>query len=547
MIRISSMKPMTKMLQSALLAAALVPLTFAFGSDAPKAPDTPAPAGTPLHEVGSGPAAPSAQAAQGTAGDAGSDDRDLGVGDDHGNRFTLGASTRVSAGETLEGNAVSVCGPLTVDGEVHGNAVAVMASGTINGTVHGNAVVVLGTLRLGPKARVLGNVVDVAGRVDRDPGAFVGGNVVQQGLAVDTSDDSEAVTWFHHALRLGRPLAIHEHLHLLWLLTLAQVALYVVLAFAFPGGVRACGEALTQRTGATLLTGVLATLAVVPLFVLLCVTIVGIPVALVVLPLLLAAGMIFGKVSIYSLVGRAIVGRQTHLALAVLAGTAVFIALYLVPAVGITVWIVVGFLGLASALTALIASSRAPAPLAAAPAGPAQEPPAQPPVQTPPPPPAVLHEPGAPPVLPAQAPSAPLLSPQPQAPGAHPAQPPESSHPRAGFGIRMAALLIDIILVSIIVRVDHLIPLALAVYGAILWKLKGSTVGGIIFGLKVVKLHGGPVDWVTAIVRALGCFLSLFVIGLGFLWIVFDPEKQSWHDKIAGTVVVRPPKASSLV
>jgi uncharacterized RDD family membrane protein YckC len=35
--------------------------------------------------------------------------------------------------------------------------------------------------------------------------------------------------------------------------------------------------------------------------------------------------------------------------------------------------------------------------------------------------------------------------------------------------------------------------------------------------------------------------------GLGFLWIVFDEEKQSWHDKVAGTVVVHAPKGMSLV
>ena len=42
--------------------------------------------------------------------------------------------------------------------------------------------------------------------------------------------------------------------------------------------------------------------------------------------------------------------------------------------------------------------------------------------------------------------------------------------------------------------------------------------------------------------RALGCFLSLAVVGLGFIWIAFDGAHQAWHDKIAGTVVVRVPK-----
>jgi uncharacterized RDD family membrane protein YckC len=81
----------------------------------------------------------------------------------------------------------------------------------------------------------------------------------------------------------------------------------------------------------------------------------------------------------------------------------------------------------------------------------------------------------------------------------------------------------------------------------VMWKLKGSTIGGIICGLHVVRLDGRPIDWPTAIVRALGCFLSAAIMFLGFIWVAFDSEKQSWHDKIAGTVVVRSPKGTALV
>jgi uncharacterized RDD family membrane protein YckC len=124
--------------------------------------------------------------------------------------------------------------------------------------------------------------------------------------------------------------------------------------------------------------------------------------------------------------------------------------------------------------------------------------------------------------------------------------------PRAGFWIRMAALLLDIILVGFVSSMlfhhsgnFHLVMLA--IYGAVMWKLKGATVGGIVFDLHVVRLDGRPVDWETAIVRALGCFLSLAVVGLGFIWIAFDHGSQAWHDKIAGTVVVRAKKGVPLV
>jgi uncharacterized RDD family membrane protein YckC len=87
----------------------------------------------------------------------------------------------------------------------------------------------------------------------------------------------------------------------------------------------------------------------------------------------------------------------------------------------------------------------------------------------------------------------------------------------------------------------------LAVYGAVMWKTRGSTIGGSVFDLRVVRLDGRPIDWETAIVRALSCFLSMVVVGLGFIWIAFDGNKQAWHDKIAGTVVVRVAKGVPLV
>ena len=111
----------------------------------------------------------------------------------------------------------------------------------------------------------------------------------------------------------------------------------------------------------------------------------------------------------------------------------------------------------------------------------------------------------------------------------------------------MGALLIDTILVGVLLSVlheHHLHLLVLAAYGAVMWKLRGSTIGGIVFDLRVVRLDGREVDWETAIVRALSCFLSLAVAGLGFIWIAFDDNNQAWHDKIAGTVVVRVAKGT---
>ena len=114
----------------------------------------------------------------------------------------------------------------------------------------------------------------------------------------------------------------------------------------------------------------------------------------------------------------------------------------------------------------------------------------------------------------------------------------------------MLALLLDGLLVGFsmsVLHTHHLELIVLATYGAVMWKLRGSTIGGIVFDLHVVRVDGRPLDWETAIVRALSCFLSLAVVGLGFFWIAFDANHQGWHDKIAGTVVVRVPKGLPLV
>jgi uncharacterized RDD family membrane protein YckC len=133
--------------------------------------------------------------------------------------------------------------------------------------------------------------------------------------------------------------------------------------------------------------------------------------------------------------------------------------------------------------------------------------------------------------------------------------------PRAGVSLRLGALAIDAVLSGLIMAlVSGLLPrflhfhdgpggwlVVLAIYGAIMWKHKGTTIGGIVCGLKVVRVDNRELDWSTAVVRALACFLSLAVAGLGFIWVAIDDDKQSWHDKIAGTAVVVVPKGTSLV
>ena len=67
---------------------------------------------------------------------------------------------------------------------------------------------------------------------------------------------------------------------------------------------------------------------------------------------------------------------------------------------------------------------------------------------------------------------------------------------------------------------------------------QGAAVGGVN-----IKLSPGYLDDELANLT----WFAMAALGLGFFWIAFERERQSWHGKIAGTVVVRVPKGVSLL
>jgi uncharacterized RDD family membrane protein YckC len=64
----------------------------------------------------------------------------------------------------------------------------------------------------------------------------------------------------------------------------------------------------------------------------------------------------------------------------------------------------------------------------------------------------------------------------------------------------------------------------------------------MICHLRVVRVDGRPLRFVDGLVRGLSGLFSIVAAGIGFLWILKDPERQGWHDKIAGTFVVKVPR-----
>lgn len=76
----------------------------------------------------------------------------------------------------------------------------------------------------------------------------------------------------------------------------------------------------------------------------------------------------------------------------------------------------------------------------------------------------------------------------------------------------------------------------------VVWALmlfgRGRTPGKRMLGLRVVKENGQPAGFATMFFREwLGKMLSALIFALGFLWILFDREKQGWHDKLMSTYV----------
>jgi len=122
--------------------------------------------------------------------------------------------------------------------------------------------------------------------------------------------------------------------------------------------------------------------------------------------------------------------------------------------------------------------------------------------------------------------------------------------PRARFWDRMGAGFLDIVLVSILGSIVGGTPWSFVVavaYFAGMWCWRSTTIGGIVLGLKVVRQDGGPVSFSVALVRALAGGFSIIVLFLGFLNIAWDKEKQGWHDKIAGTLVLKQARGTPLL
>lgn len=466
----------------------------------------------------------------------------------------------------VSGSAVAVLGDVHMNGTAGENAVAVIGDAYINGKVSGDVTVVLGNLTLGPQAVVGGQIAEILGTLHRSPTATVQGVVhVLPGI----SGSAKGLrSWIERCILYGRPLAPSLAVSWAWWLALAAVALYLLIAAVFRESVHRCVGTLQTHPGPSILAALIAILLVPVVLVALLITVVGITAIPLFWIALLCAG-VFGRVVAIAWLGsrcmsvsRVEAGGSpvAQTVLDVLVGAVLVLALYMIPVLGFFVFVLLGVFGFGAVIYTLL--------LAVTPAAGASRPSGERPARTPGPgnlPPgtgsgtatgaasasaasafvASERTLGMQPDM-ASAPSGASV-----AGGSAPDALELAALPRAGFWVRMLAILIDLILVGFALGLLHDVAgetlLVLAAYAAIMWKLKGTTVGGIVCDLKVVRAGGASLDWGTAIIRALACFLSLVVAGLGFFWIAVDREHQAWHDKIAGTLVVRVPKGIGFI
>lgn len=126
----------------------------------------------------------------------------------------------------------------------------------------------------------------------------------------------------------------------------------------------------------------------------------------------------------------------------------------------------------------------------------------------------------------------------------------------AGFGPRLGAYLLDALItyllayaVAAVATTDSQVgtdnqPLLYALwiaaqvfYYAYCWSAGGRTIGYRATGLQVVRRDGGDVGVGTALLRYVAYILCGLPIGIGFLWMLWDPRGETWAEKLTGTVV----------
>jgi predicted Zn finger-like uncharacterized protein len=108
-----------------------------------------------------------------------------------------------------------------------------------------------------------------------------------------------------------------------------------------------------------------------------------------------------------------------------------------------------------------------------------------------------------------------------------------SSHAMSGTNPQLG-LLISTLPIAVLIA---MLPGTL--YFIIMWGSKGATLGKMAMKLKIVGPNGSDISYGTAFLRYIGSIISGIPLSLGYLWMLWDDKRQTWHDKMASTYVIR--------
>jgi hypothetical protein len=448
----------------------------------------------------------------------------------------------------VEGDVVAIGASVTVSGRVDGNVVIVGGRGTFSGEVEDEVTVVLGSATITETAKLDSQVVLLGGPFKISPDATIHGERIVMPFGDFVPEIEWLKAWFVRGPLFGRLLTFNVAWP--WFVAGTFLAVYLLTLLVFPAAARAVYNALEDRPVTSIVTGLLTLILFAPLTAILIISVAGI----LVLPFLkiaLLLALLFGKVGVICFLGRGL-GKTSGANflqvpfLAFVIGAIILTFSYAIPLFGIFAWAMATVFGLGGAIVALSNTFKREE---------SNVPPAPVLVST-------LRTGEAPASAPAPAASQPI--PGAAAPTASASAPPHLANianlnpqdtvllPRAGFWKRFLASMLDLLIVALAVAVIPVIGPALfipcaVVYFVALWTWRGTTLGGIVFGHKMIRTDGRPVSFAVALVRSLLSLFSMVVFFLGFLWAAWDREKQTWHDKIAGTVVINMPQGLALI
>lgn len=456
-----------------------------------------------------------------------------------------GRRVHVASDESTE-TAVVITGSIHVEGEVEETLVVVAGSADINGRVGGDVVIAGGRATFGPNAEIDGDTILVGGPFEIDPEALFNGEQTEVQLNWLLPAVRSVGNILGNTVLLARPLA--PSLGWTWWLAGGLFVVNLMVLFVLPRPVAGSVQALNRGPLTAFLVGLAVLVIFGPVVVLLLASGVGI----LLIPFLFClalATLLVGKVTVYTSAGAQVVwqlgGNRERTYLAFTIGSLGFLVAYLIPVIGFMAIGLVIPLGVGAVILALCHALRAE--LGGGTNGPD-------------------NPPGS------GASSNPTASetdlgageerPEPMSfSGADESR--SGSSPdrdilglvggengdRVGFWPRLVATLLDAVLVGTLFSIlfggnsgpgsTRFLLLCWLVYHIVFWALRGTTVGGMIMGLRCVMLEGGAVGWGAASIRALGSLFSLVALFVGFFWASWSRERQSWHDIIAGTTIIR--------